>query len=268
LRNGTSSRGCGAGPKIAAKAGMCRISVLLLVAAVGLDAGCGSQTLGSTGLGGHGTGGEGHGTGGDIAVTGSGGVGEGGSGGAETGSGGDGPGGGFGASGGGAATGGGGATDASTDAGPGGPNAPCRTAPDCRLGTTCVVPGSPAFCGVCFPPSQTCSTDSDCGDVSVTGAEPRPAICNPVNCGCDGAKTCQAGCLSDSDCAAGLGCGSDHRCAPTDCTSTSGSCPVDFTCGSDGHCARRSCTSDSQCSDACVLGACYGAPGYCAGDVV
>jgi hypothetical protein len=247
LSEGVSSRGCGAGPKVAARGEMRRISVLLLVAAVALDAGCGSQTRGSTG---------------------SGGVEGGGSGGAEAGSGGNGPGGGFGASGGGAATGSGGATDASADAGPGGPNAPCRTAPDCQLGTTCVVPGSPSFCGICFLPAQTCSADSDCGGASAAGADPRPAICNPVNCGCGGAKTCQAGCLSDSDCGAGLSCGSDYRCAPTACTSTSGSCPFDFTCGSDGHCVRRSCTLDSQCSDACVLGACYGALGYCAGDVV
>ena len=165
--------------------------------------------------------------------------------------------------------GGGGGTDgrggADGAAGASGLNGPCWVSSGCQLGTTCVAPGSPGFCGICAIPTQSCTLDTDCA--AVDAAWSGPSICDPVNCACNGEKTCQPGCLSDRDCAAGLSCESDHRCAPTSCTSVSNACPVDFTCGTDGHCARRACTSNSQCSNSCVLGACYGAPGYCAGDV-
>jgi hypothetical protein len=45
-----------------------------------------------------------------------------------------------------------------------------------------------------------------------------------------------------------------------------GGCPVDFTCGVNGSCTRKTCAIDSQCSRACVLGACYSGPGLCHGD--
>ena len=167
---------------------------------------------------------------------------------------------------------GGGGSDGSMDTGTSGLNGPCKVSSDCQLGTTCAPPGFPGFCGICFTPAQTCLSDADCTgiDAGAGAASPRPAICNPdpIKCTCDGAKTCQGGCLGDSDCAIGLSCGSDHHCAPTACTAVSDACPVDFTCGSDGYCARKSCTSDGECSNACVLGACYSAPGYCAEDVV
>ena len=245
-----SPHGRCAGPKIAVRSGMRAISLLLLAAAIALGSACGSESLGPTGPGGRGTGGgpgagggrEGSGTGGSGATSG-------------TGTG--------------AASGTGGETSGSMDAGTSGLNGPCKIPSDCQLGTTCAPPGFPGFCGICFTPDQTCLADSDCTGAGADAASPRPAICelDPVGCTCDGAKTCQAGCISDSDCATGLSCGSDHHCAPTACTAVSDACPIDFSCGADGHCARNSCTSDAQCSNACVLGACYSAPGYCAGDV-
>lgn len=237
-----SPRGRCAGPNIAVRWGMRAISLFLLAASIALGPACGSQSLGPTGPGGPGTGG-GPGAGGGREGSGTGGSG--------------------------AASGTGGETSGSMDAGTSGLNGPCKNPSDCQLGTTCAPPGFPGFCGICFTPAQTCLADSDCTGTVVDAASPRPAICDPdpVNCTCDGAKTCQAGCISDSDCATGLSCGSDHHCAPTACTAVSDACPVDFSCGSDGHCARNSCTSDAQCSSACVLGACYSTPGYCAGDV-
>ena len=240
------------------------MSLLLLVSAVVFGPGCGSESLGPAGLGGRGAGG-GLGSAGAHQGSGTGGAGEA--------SGNTGAGAANGTTGVGAASGttGAGAANGSTDGGTSGLNGPCKTSSDCQPGTTCAPPGFPGFCGICFSPAQTCSSDTDCTGVEagVDAATPRLAICDPdpINCTCDGAKTCQAGCLSNSDCATGLSCGSDHHCAPTACTTVSDACPVDFTCGSDGHCARKSCSSDRECSSACVLGACYGAPGYCAGDV-
>jgi hypothetical protein len=241
---------------------MPKISLLLLAVAIALGPACGSESLGPAGAGGRGTGSGGSGTGGDGEAIGTGGDGGTMGTGATTGKG-------AGAT---SGSGGGGANGA-MDAGASGLSGPCKVPSDCQLGTTCAPPGFPGFCGICFTPAQTCSSDTDCTGVDASAgadaASPRLAICelDPMNCTCNGAKTCQGGCLSDSDCATGLSCGGDHHCAPTACTSASDACPVDFTCSSDGHCARKSCTSDSQCSSACVLGACYGAPGYCAGDV-
>jgi hypothetical protein len=222
-----------AGPKIAQLVGMHKVAIVLTVLAVA--PGCGSESLGPpAGLGGRGGGGTGAG-----ATSGS--------------------------------T-GGGAPDGSTDTGTSGLNGPCKVSSDCQLGTTCAPPGFPGFCGICFTPAQTCLSDADCTGINAGAgaASPRPAICDPdpIKCTCDGAKTCQGGCLGDSDCAIGLSCGSDHHCAPTACTAVSDACPIDFTCASDGYCARKSCTSDDECSNACVLGACYSAPGYCAEDVL
>jgi len=256
------------------------MSLSLLVAAVVLGPGCGSESLGPAGLGGHGASGgpgagealEGRRTGGAGEASGNTGAGAAnGATGAGTASGNTGAGAANGTTGAGATSGttGAGAANGSTDGGTSGLNGPCKTFSDCQPGTTCAPPGFPGFCGICFTPAETCSSDTDCTGVDADAATPRPAICDPdpTNCTCDGAKTCQAGCLNNSDCAIGLSCGSDHHCAPTACSPVSDACPVDFSCGSDGHCARKSCSSDSECSSACVLGTCYGAPGYCAGDV-
>lgn len=124
-----------------------------------------------------------------------------------------------------------------------------------------MLPGQQVCGGICVVPDPPCSVDTDC--VGFDAAWSGPSICDAVICGCSATKGCRVGCSADKECLEGTSCGSDHRCALTTCTAASGSCPVDFTCGSDGHCVRQPCTSDAQCSDACVEGACYHAPGIC-----
>jgi hypothetical protein len=170
---------------------------------------------------------------------------------------------------GGGAGGQGGVADGSTTDGPsshdgaGGLGGPCWTSTDCTNSDVCAAPGQVICGGICLD-TPTCTTDLDCA--TLDAAWKGPSICDPLVCGCPvGGKGCQVGCSGDTDCALGTSCGSDHRCAPTVCTSASGSCPVDFTCAASGLCARKTCTLDTECSKACVLGACYGSPGTCHG---
>jgi hypothetical protein len=164
--------------------------------------------------------------------------------------------------------GGGGQAGTSTDAGSahdtaGTLHAPCWTETDCAPSGNFCIPPDRYRCGsVCVTAQPPCTTDSDC--VGIDAAWTGPSICDAVICGCSAAnRGCQVGCTRDGDCLAGTTCGSDHHCASIACTPTSGSCPTDFICGSAGICARKTCSSDTECSNACVEGACYESPGSC-----
>jgi hypothetical protein len=151
------------------------------------------------------------------------------------------------------------AGDGVTHDGAGGNGGPCWQASDCTF--SCTAPGQQVCGGVCSSAMHPCTTDSECtgGD----GGTPS-SICDPVPCACPAGKGCLPGCSGDGDCASWMSCGTDHRCTPRACASSGGAaCPTDFACGADGHCARKGCTADTQCSNACVNGACYGTPGIC-----
>lgn len=136
---------------------------------------------------------------------------------------------------------------------------PCWSASDCTSGASCTIPGQQVCGGACIGVMHPCQVDTDCANSDAAA----PSICDPVPCACPAGKGCQPGCSGDGDCGPGTSCGSDHRCAPRACTATSGSCSSDFTCASNGACARKGCTADTECSNACVEGACYGTPGTC-----
>lgn len=134
----------------------------------------------------------------------------------------------------------------------------CWAQSDCHNGASCVPPGQAVCGGACPTVSHPCTSDTDCAsDAAVPQiCVVQPCTCGPTNMGC------LAGCTADSDCAEGESCGANHHCAPIACGSGQ-ACPPDFTCGDAGTCARKSCTSDGQCSNACVEGTCYHAPGHC-----
>lgn len=138
-------------------------------------------------------------------------------------------------------------------------NGPCWSASDCTSGAFCAIPGQQLCGGACIGVTHPCSADTDCA----SGDAGAPSICDPVPCSCPAGKACRPGCGGDGDCGPESSCAGDHRCAPRACTAASGSCPTDFICGSTGTCGRKGCTLDTECSNACVEGACYGTPGTC-----
>jgi hypothetical protein len=158
----------------------------------------------------------------------------------------------------------GGAQDGPSHDGAGRIGGPCWSQSDCTIDGFCTPPGGTFCLGVCEQSDEPCQVDSDCE--AFDAATSAPLVCDPQPCGCSTTKACQPGCGTDADCPLGASCGSDQRCAPTTCTSGGQSCPVDFICGANGNCTRKTCTIDSQCSKACVLGACYSGPGLCHGD--
>lgn len=158
----------------------------------------------------------------------------------------------------------GGQTDGLSHDGAGGVGGPCWVQSDCPLYATCSSPGPRPCPGVCEQSNAACQVDSDCA--AFDAGTDAPLVCDLLPCGgCGVPMGCLPGCGTDADCALGTSCGGDHRCAPSPCAPGGASCPIDFTCGSNGVCARKTCSADSQCSKACVLGACYGAPGTCYG---
>jgi hypothetical protein len=145
------------------------------------------------------------------------------------------------------------------DAGHDTSNGTCWTVSDCQGGYVCEPPGQSVCAGACLAVLDPCSSDSDC---ATDAAVPlicvaEPCTCGPTNLGCS------FGCAADPDCPEGESCGANHHCAPIACSAAGQACPPDFTCGADGTCARKPCSSDSQCSNACVAGRCYQAPGRC-----
>jgi hypothetical protein len=144
--------------------------------------------------------------------------------------------------------------------GAGGIGGPCWGSSDCGFGI-CAAPGQQVCGGICAVDPPACGADSDCAAIDASWSG--PLICAPLACPCGATTGCQPGCSTDPDCSTGQSCGSDHHCAATTCT-TDSACPVDFTCAA-GHCTREACTSDSDCSNACVEGACYSVPGTCVG---
>jgi hypothetical protein len=121
----------------------------------------------------------------------------------------------------------------------------------------CVAPGQPNPDRSCPGLDRKCTQDTDC-----TADGGPTAICQPGAAiyGCP--AYCVPGCTSDTDCGAGSVCQADHHCVPQPCGGDAASCPADFACQASA-CQRRSCTADSQCSFACVDGACYDRGGTC-----
>jgi hypothetical protein len=154
----------------------------------------------------------------------------------------------------------GGAGGSQGHGGAGGIGGPCWASSDCGFGI-CAAPGQQVCGGICLKAPPPCTVDSDCAAIDASWSG--PSICAPLTCPCGATTGCQPGCGADADCVTGQSCDSDHHCAATVCNAD-GACPVDFNCTS-GHCTRKTCTSDSECSDACVEGVCYGMPGTCAG---
>jgi hypothetical protein len=135
----------------------------------------------------------------------------------------------------------------------------CWQQSDCHSGASCTAPGSTVCGGACVSVTHPCASDTDCAS---DGAVPlicdvELCVCGPTNMGCF------AGCSTAGDCGPGQSCGSNHHCGSIACGGAGQTCPADFSCGSGGTCARKPCTSDSQCSNACVEGSCYGSPGHC-----
>jgi hypothetical protein len=199
---------------------------------------------GMSGLGGSGSGGK----------AGSGGSGSGGSGG--SGSGGMGIGGAGGSSG----------VDASVDKPKPVMGTPCGSQDDCGATSTqlyCRAPGEPYGCGTCRRAVDGCASDADC--VPDGGSTTGKKICELATssqCYCTPVKLCVAGCRTNADCGTGQACNDTHSCETT-CVAGDGTCSVDFSCSASGFCLRNTCTSDSQCSVACVKGACYDSRGVC-----
>ena len=138
---------------------------------------------------------------------------------------------------------------------------PCDTYKECPTPAVCLPPGGFYGCGYCPPPMSACSTDSTC----------TPGyVCESFQCNvdsCQSGQDCVRGCTSDADCSIGQGCGVDHHCVATPCTSDA-ECPPNFAC--DGiACQRKTCSSDTDCTGACVSysparsSTCWSGPGTC-----
>jgi hypothetical protein len=233
------------------------------------DSGAGGSSTGgaggTVGLGGSRASGGSPGTGGAIASGGDSGAGGSGSGGGtgSGGAGGVGSGGAGGVNGGGA--GGGSGIDASVDKPKPGMGTPCESQDDCGTTTLlfCRTPGDPYGCGTCQRAVAECSSDADCAP---DGGATTKRICEipPSSlCYCSPVKVCIVGCRTNADCGVGQGCNEAHSCEKTCAAAADGGCSLDFACSASGFCRRRACTTDSQCSAACVNGACYNTRGAC-----
>ena len=147
---------------------------------------------------------------------------------------------------------------------------PCRDSGACPYPLTCLAPGhvsaggtSGSSCGACIAPASPCTMNSDCKPYNSAG--PRGVcVVDTSPCACPNAMICVPDCTDPGFCPVGTRCGADYRCDPVGCAAGgTDACPLDFTCGTDSKCARSRCTEDTQCSGACVNGACYDRPGTC-----
>lgn len=147
---------------------------------------------------------------------------------------------------------------------------PCESQSDCGPNPTalyCVAPGEPRGCGICLNPANPCTSDAECVPDGGSGGDTKICDAPPADlCFCRLVKICVAGCRSNSDCASGMACDTQHTCQKA-CVAGDTSCPVDYACGSSGICVRKACTSNAECSAACVKGACYSSRGTCQGTV-
>ena len=143
---------------------------------------------------------------------------------------------------------------------------PCNSQDDCGATPSllfCLAPGESVGCGACRTAADQCASDADCAPDG--GATAGTKICTPpasAECYCYAIKRCLPGCRTNLACGVGQACNSSNTCEKT-CVPGDGTCAVDFACAASGFCRRMSCASDSQCSGACVNGACYGSRGAC-----
>jgi len=151
----------------------------------------------------------------------------------------------------------------------------------CHSDSECGIPNELAYCytgglgGCPIAVEDTCQTDSDCANAGSN------SICGGMCCGDAGLNSacvyaslcsvsqCGPKCTSDSDCvptwpAGGLSCLANGHCAPKTC-SASTDCAPNYVCRGQ-TCVVKPCTMDSQCSGACVNGACAAQVGKCEGE--
>ncbi|NOZ02504.1 MAG: hypothetical protein GXP54_11520 [Deltaproteobacteria bacterium] len=140
------------------------------------------------------------------------------------------------------------------------PDGRCRSDQDCGPVQSCLPPGEPMACGICFQPEPPCETDLSCESGTVCEWVDGPCMCFP-------GFMCIPACLEPDGCGPGRICDTGH-CIPMPCPNYD-ECPPFFECplvgrAGDPFCIRKACKDDSTCDGgSCVQAFCYPEPGTC-----